>query len=39
MYKPVNAVEVNIWGKTVGAVALDPKLGFYAFEYSPGKSH
>jgi serine/threonine-protein kinase HipA len=36
MYKPVHAIEVRIWGKTVGAVALDPKLGYYAFEYDPG---
>jgi serine/threonine-protein kinase HipA len=35
MYKPVPAIEVRIWGKTVGAVALDPKLGYYAFEYDP----
>jgi len=35
MYKPVHAVEVRIWGSTVGAVALDPKLGYYAFEYDP----
>lgn len=35
MYKPVRAVEVRIWGASVGAVALDPKLGFYAFEYRP----
>ena len=35
MYKPVHAIEVRIWGKTVGAVALDPKLGYYAFEYAP----
>jgi serine/threonine-protein kinase HipA len=35
MYKPVHAVEVRIWGRQVGAVALDPKLGYYAFEYSP----
>lgn len=33
MYKPIQAVEVRIWGKTVGAVALDPRLGYYAFEY------
>jgi len=33
MYKPVPAIEVRIWGKEVGAVALDPKLGCYAFEY------
>ena len=36
MYKPVHAVEVRIWGQQVGAVALDPKLRYYAFEYSPG---
>lgn len=35
MHKPVQAVEVRIWGKTVGAVALDPRLGYYAFEYEP----
>ena len=33
MHKPVQAIEVRIWGKTVGAVALAPKLGYYAFEY------
>lgn len=35
MYKPVAAVEVRIWDRTVGAVALDPRLGYYAFEYAP----
>jgi serine/threonine-protein kinase HipA len=35
MYKPVHAIEVRIWNKAVGAVALDPKLGYYVFEYSP----
>ncbi len=35
MYKPVSVVEVRLWGKSVGAVALDPKLGYYAFEYQP----
>lgn len=35
MYRPVHAIEVCIWGETVGAVALDPNLGFYAFEYTP----
>ena len=35
MYKPVHAIEVRIWDKAVGAVALDPKLGYYVFEYSP----
>ena len=27
-------VEVRCWGERVGAVALDPGTGFYAFEYS-----
>jgi len=35
MYKPVPAVEVGIWGRRVGAVARDPKLDYYAFEYDP----
>lgn len=34
-YQPVEAVEVRIWEHRVGAVALDPRLGFYAFEYEP----
>jgi len=35
VYTPVHIVEVRIWGKAVGAVALDPKLEYYAFEYQP----
>lgn len=35
MYEPVRTVEVRIWRKSVGAVALDPALGYYAFEYQP----
>lgn len=35
MYTSVPVVEVRIWGKAVGAVALDPALGYYAFEYQP----
>lgn len=35
MYRPVKAIEVRIRGGTVGAVALDPKSGYYAFEYEP----
>ena len=35
MYTPVSIVEVRIWRKAVGAVALDPKLGYYVFEYQP----
>lgn len=34
-YFPVDLVEVSIWGRLVGAVALDPSLGVYAFEYLP----
>ena len=34
-YIPVDAVEVRAWGESVGAVALDPSTGFYAFEYFP----
>ena len=35
MYQPVDAVEVSVWGMRVGAVALDPTVGYYAFEYYP----
>ena len=35
MFVHVDAVEVRIWGRRVGAVALDPRLQFYAFEYDP----
>jgi len=35
VYKPVSAVEVRIWNRRVGAVARDPRLGYYAFEYDP----
>ena len=34
-YKPTTAIEVLCWGRRVGAVAFDPSLGFYAFEYYP----
>ena len=33
MAQPVDAIEVRVWGMRVGAVALDPRLGHYAFEY------
>ncbi|MGO9125052.1 MAG: type II toxin-antitoxin system HipA family toxin [Terriglobales bacterium] len=33
--KPVSAIEVRAWGQRVGAVALDPRLGYYAFAYAP----
>ena len=32
---PIQAIAVSIWGKQVGAVAPDPRLGCYAFEYKP----
>ena len=34
-YVAVDAVEVVAWGQPVGAVALDPALGYYVFEYYP----
>ena len=35
MYRPVATAEVRIWDQRVGAVARDPRMGFYAFEYAP----
>ncbi len=32
-YKSVERVNVYLWGKFVGAVALDHKLGYYVFAY------
>ena len=32
-YQQVDIVEVRAWEHTVGAVALDPATGYYAFEY------
>ena len=39
-YKKVKRIDVYLWGKFVGAAALDPKLGYYVFAYdkSFGKS-
>ena len=34
-YEPVDAVLVTAWGREVGALALDPRSGHYAFEYTP----
>jgi serine/threonine-protein kinase HipA len=31
----VDRVEVHLWGGMVGAVALDPGYGFYAFRFTP----
>ena len=33
--KHVSVIEVRIWGQRVGAVALDERLGYYAFAYDP----
>lgn len=35
IYKKVDRIEVYLWNKFVGALALDPKLGFYVFAYNP----
>ena len=32
-YRSAEVIEVRAWGRTVGAVALDPVTRFYAFEY------
>jgi serine/threonine-protein kinase HipA len=32
-YQPADLVEVIAWGRRVGAVALDPTSGWYAFTY------
>jgi len=39
-YKHVERINVYLWGKFVGATALDPKLGYYVFAYDKlfGKS-
>ncbi|MBS0416470.1 MAG: type II toxin-antitoxin system HipA family toxin [Proteobacteria bacterium] len=34
-YTHVRNVDVLLWGQHVGAVALDPAYGFYAFRYTP----
>ncbi len=33
--KHVPVIEVRMWGEQVGAAALDPRLGYYAFAYAP----
>jgi serine/threonine-protein kinase HipA len=33
-YQPTDVVEVLAWGRRVGAVALDPDTGWYAFAYT-----
>ncbi|MDR2109439.1 MAG: type II toxin-antitoxin system HipA family toxin, partial [Coriobacteriales bacterium] len=34
-YKPTRSIEVRCWNEKVGALALDPETGFYAFQYYP----
>ena len=40
LYKKVERIEVFLWGRFVGATALDPKLGYYVFAFDKifGKS-
>jgi serine/threonine-protein kinase HipA len=33
--KPASVIEVRAWDQRVGAVARDPRLGYYAFAYAP----
>lgn len=33
MHQIIDKIEVHIWGKRVGVVALDPFLGYYVFAY------
>lgn len=35
MYRPVNIIEVSIWGARVGAASINPRTGFCVFEYDP----
>ena len=34
-YIPVDVIEVRSWGRSVGALVYDPKLGLNVFEYFP----
>ncbi len=34
-YRPVDVIEVSAWGTPVGALAYDPSLDLYVFEYWP----
>ena len=34
-FTPVDRVDVFLWSMHIGAVALDPAYGFYAFRYTP----
>ena len=35
MFKPVEVINVSIWGKRVGSLALSQKIGYYVFAYEP----
>lgn len=35
VYKHVEVIEVYLWGKMIGAAAMDPGFGFYAFSFTP----
>jgi len=35
-YHRVERIDVHLWGKFAGAVALDPTYGVYVFAYDPG---
>lgn len=34
-FQPTQRIDVHLWGHHVGAVALDARLGCYAFAYTP----
>lgn len=34
-YQPVDAIEVWMWGRRVGALAENPRSGWYAFRFDP----
>jgi serine/threonine-protein kinase HipA len=34
-YVHVDIINVDLWGQHMGAIALDPGFGFYAFAYTP----
>ncbi len=35
MYKAVDFINVSIWGKKVGTIAMSPRIGYYVFAYDP----
>ncbi|MFZ6769891.1 type II toxin-antitoxin system HipA family toxin [Undibacterium sp. Di26W] len=34
-FQKTDVIQVHVWGQYVGAVALDPAYGYYAFAYDP----